>query len=193
VTIYEHLIVLFSFVFALALTHVLASATDLMLARGRVKFSALQALWMFDTLVLLLLNWLSLWDLHRVTHWGLAGILVAFVTCVLQYFACSLVSPTVAGAGEVDMEDFRSSAKGLYLGALLALTVVSMIANLVFRDVIGAGSGGNWIQQDLTIVPMVLFLTLALAVRARWAQWTAAVAMLVASSVFCAVFIGSLG
>jgi hypothetical protein len=43
----EHTAALLSFVYALALTHPLSSVTDLVLARERVRFSGLQAMWEF--------------------------------------------------------------------------------------------------------------------------------------------------
>ena|SRR6266487_2289426 len=45
---FQHITVLFSFVFAIAMTHVLSCVSKLILARGRVRFSGLHALWMLN-------------------------------------------------------------------------------------------------------------------------------------------------
>ena len=45
---FQHITVLFSFVFAIALTHVLSCVSKLILARDRVRFSGLHALWMLN-------------------------------------------------------------------------------------------------------------------------------------------------
>jgi hypothetical protein len=66
---FQHITVLFSFVFAIALTHVLSCASKLILARDSVRFSGLHALWL-NALMLLLINWLSLWLLEAIKHWS---------------------------------------------------------------------------------------------------------------------------
>ena len=53
---FQHITVLLSFVFAIALTHLLSSASKLILARDRVRFSGLHALWMLNALMVLLIN-----------------------------------------------------------------------------------------------------------------------------------------
>jgi len=47
-TAFEHVTALFSFVYALALTHLLARIAELIVARDRVKFSGLLALGMVN-------------------------------------------------------------------------------------------------------------------------------------------------
>jgi hypothetical protein len=44
--------------------------SKLIVARERVRFSGLHALWMLNALMLLLINWLSLWLLENVKHWS---------------------------------------------------------------------------------------------------------------------------
>jgi len=66
-TVFEHVTALFSFVYALALTHLLARVAELIVARDRVKFSGLLALGMINAILVVFANWLSLWDLHAIT------------------------------------------------------------------------------------------------------------------------------
>jgi len=57
---FEHLTLLLSFIYVIALTHLLSSATGLILARDRVRFSPLLAIWMVVALAILFNNWLSM-------------------------------------------------------------------------------------------------------------------------------------
>ena len=57
---FEHVTILLSFVYAIALTHLLSTTTELVLAGKRVRFSALYAAWMFNAILLLLNNWIAL-------------------------------------------------------------------------------------------------------------------------------------
>jgi hypothetical protein len=61
--VFEHISVLLSFVYALALTHLLSSATELMIARRRVRFSGLYAVWAVNAAALLMSNWVALYTL----------------------------------------------------------------------------------------------------------------------------------
>ena len=56
----EQVTLLLSFIYVIALTHLLSSTTDLVIARDRVRFSPLLALWMFISFVALISNWLSI-------------------------------------------------------------------------------------------------------------------------------------
>lgn len=129
---FEHITTLLSFIFALALTHLLASATDLVLARERVRFSWVQTLWMVNAMVLLLNNWLSLWDDRALAHWDIASITLQFSFAVLQYFTCSLVSPKVPEDGPFDMWAFAQAQRKYYLGAVAALGVAAAFVNVYF-------------------------------------------------------------
>src|SRR5947209_569664 len=79
---FEHVTALLSFVYALALTHLLARIAELIIARERVKFSGLLALGMVNAVLMVFVNWLSLWDLRSVTNWDLASIAIQFLFAV---------------------------------------------------------------------------------------------------------------
>jgi hypothetical protein len=55
---------------------VLSCVSKLILARDRVRLSGLHALWMLNALMLLLINWLSLWLLENVKRWSAGEIMV---------------------------------------------------------------------------------------------------------------------
>ncbi len=90
---FEHVTALLSFVYALALTHLLARVAELIVARERVKFSGLLALGMVNAVLLVFVNWLALWDLRSVTNWDIASVAIQFLFAVSVYVVCALVGP----------------------------------------------------------------------------------------------------
>jgi len=80
--VFEHVTILLSFVYALALTHLLSSATELLVARKQVRFSGLYAAWFLTALLVVLINWLSLWGLVAVKRWTIAEVMLQFLTAV---------------------------------------------------------------------------------------------------------------
>jgi hypothetical protein len=56
---FQHVTVLVSFIFAIALTHVFSSASQLLLARDRVRFSAILTVAMANAALGVVINWLG--------------------------------------------------------------------------------------------------------------------------------------
>ena len=129
-TVFEHVAALFSFVYALALTHLLARIAELIVARDRVKFSGLLALGMVNAIILVFANWLSLWGLHAITSWKLASITVQFLFAIDVFLICVLVGPKAHDEGPIDLEDFFWRQRPYFYGALVACAVLSLFANL---------------------------------------------------------------
>jgi hypothetical protein len=71
---FEFIILFFSFIYTLALTHLLFAATRMIRHRRELVFSWPHALWMLNALLLLVGNWMSLWDFHRQKTLSLAVI-----------------------------------------------------------------------------------------------------------------------
>src|SRR5438309_10563754 len=90
---FEHVTALLSFVYALALTHLLARIAELIVARERVRFSGLLALGVVNVVLMVFVNWLSLWDLRSVTSWDLASIAIQFLFAISVYVISALVGP----------------------------------------------------------------------------------------------------
>ena len=61
--------------------------------RRTIVFSLPHVLWMLTALLLVVTNWLSLWDFHNLTTMPQATIAAGFGFSVLSYFFCALVSP----------------------------------------------------------------------------------------------------
>ncbi len=73
---FEHVTLLLSFVYALALTHLLSSATELVIAGKRVRFSGLYTLWAINAAVLLMTNWTAIYALTAVNRWTGVEVLI---------------------------------------------------------------------------------------------------------------------
>jgi hypothetical protein len=90
---FDHVLILYSFVFALALTHLLSRVGSLMLARKRVRLSGLQAFMVVNAIVLVFVNWLALWFVHDIPEWNLFSIAIYFLFALCSYFFCAAAIP----------------------------------------------------------------------------------------------------
>src|SRR5690348_13856911 len=116
---FEHVTALLSFVYALALTHLLARIAELIVARDRVKFSGLLALGMGNAVLAVFVNWLSLWDLRSITSWDISSVAIQFLFAVSIYVVCALVGPKVPEEGMLDLEDFFWRQRLYFYGAIM--------------------------------------------------------------------------
>ena len=186
---FEHVTILLSFVFAIALTHLLSSATELVVARARVRFSGLHAVWMLNAGVGLLVNWMGIWQLSILRRWSVGDVLLQFVPAVLQYFTCSLVSIRPEPGEPIDMAAFFERQRPLIGGAFAAMMLGSMIQNYVYRDTSAGGiAPTDWTIEDLLCAPMLISALVAGWARPRWLQWAAALVMLFSESWFLLTF-----
>jgi hypothetical protein len=185
---FDHVVVLLSFVYALALTHLLSRIGALFVARERVRFSGLLALEMGVAIMLVYSNWLGLWDLRAMKGWDLLSITTQFVFSVMVYFICILVGPE-AGEGEIDMEAFYWKQRRPYYWTMTAAICLSLVANAEFLKTPNAAL---FIRENLAVLPMFVPIALAMAVSARWAQWLAGIALLTMMIGFTIAFSGIL-
>ena len=184
---FDLILTFISFIFAIAATHLLTSATKLILARKRVIFFGPQALWMTSSLLGLLGNWLGMAGLKQLPHWTPAIAMLIFATTLVQYFCCSLLAMEVEKTGRVDMAGFFEEQRRVIMAALAALMLLAMVWNYVFRDFNGL-SAAAWIQQDAVILAACPMLALAAFVRHQAVQWAVAIAMLALNLVFFVQF-----
>src|SRR5689334_8913145 len=103
---FQHVTVLVSFIFAIALTHVFSSASKLILERERVRFSWLLAVTMLNAALGVIVYWLGLCELLNLIHWSLPVILLQLGWVVPNYFSCSLVAMPYRETGTLDMPDY---------------------------------------------------------------------------------------
>lgn len=185
---FEHVTLFLSFIYAIAVTHQLSAATELILARDRVKPSGLLIAWMALAFLVLIVNWLSAAALGGLKHWTIGEALMWFALAFVQYFTCSLASMRVERHGEVDMPAFFDRHRPVITGAVLVLALASLGENYLDRGIDAAGPRA-WIGEDLEIAPMAVLAALALAVPARWAQWLAIAGLLAGASYFLGTFV----
>jgi hypothetical protein len=182
---YEQIVLLLSFVFAIAMTHLLASATELILARGRVVFSGLQALWMLNALLGLMVNWLSVYGLSTLQHLTPGDVLINFGQAVIQYFTCSLLSMRVPEHGAVDMPANFEKQRRVIMAAFAALYAAAMAGNYFYPQPNGLPVSA-WMQEDALILAGAVMLAAAAFARDAWLQWAAAIANFAMVAIFLA-------
>jgi hypothetical protein len=177
--VFEHVTILLSFVFALALTHLLSSATELAIAGKRVRFSGLYALWAANAAILLMSNWLAIGGLTAVKRWTAPEAALQFLSAIMQYFTCSTFRVSLANDEDgVDLPTLYQQRRPLIFGAFLALALIAMFQNWWDRNNMQGMGPNDWIVEDLWIIPMVVAVVVAGWARPTWLQWLAGVATL---------------
>jgi len=167
---FQHVTVLVSFIFAIALTHVFSSASQLILARERVRFSWLLSVSMLNAALGVIINWLGLWDLQNLKHWSLGEVLLQLGWVVPNYFSCSLVAMPVSENGPLDMPAFFERQRRIIFSATIALSVMGGLATYLNRN------NFNWkpdelIGAELVGLSLAVFAILAGWGKPRWLQW----------------------
>ncbi len=165
---FEHIISLLSFVFALAITHLLLTVAGLIRNWGRVRLSWLHGPWLLNSLITVIANWISFWDMRTLGVWSVGSIFFTFTLSFVTYLQVALVCPDIPAEGTIDLVAFHEEQfAALHIGAFAATGVVALIANFVF------GNGfhvSEWGTQNLAVIPMIAVAIVAMTVRARWAQ-----------------------
>jgi hypothetical protein len=176
VDFFAHFTLLLSFVFALALAHVLSSATDLVRERNRVHFSWTHGLWMATAVIALFGNWMALWN-HRNLKLDIASSAIQFLFTIVQYFTCSIVSPRVPERGRIDLWRYHESHKRQYLTAFLILGLFAVGLNVYFWWRLGAREPVHFLFSQLNVVPIVLCVVIAMFAKPVWLQFGCAAAV----------------
>lgn len=187
---FDFVLLFFSFVYALALTHVLMSAARMIRYRRSISFSLAHGLWMLFALLLVVGNWLSLWDFHRLANIPEGTIAAGFAFSVLTYFCCALVSPEFRNDEPLDLRAFHRAQGPTYIGAALLTVLVALALNFA------AGSGlgiQKWSDENALVIAMVVPTVAALWLRAAWVQIAAPFALSVLMITYIFFYYPSLG
>ena len=147
---FDHVVLLLSFVFALALTHLLSRVGALVLARKRVRFSGLQALVIINAVTQVYLNWLTLWSDRGVKDWGLLDITLLFAFSMANYFVCAAAAPEGELEGRIDMEAFYWENRRLFYGLIALLMIAAIAGNLTYFQ---EGDPGLFWSETWTTLP----------------------------------------
>lgn len=185
---FEHVTILLSFVFAFALTHLLSSATELILARARVRFSGLHALWMFNALLSLLVNWLSLWGLIVIRHWSVAEVVLQFAAAIIQYFTCSTLSIRPQEDEIIDVPALYGKQRPVIFVAFTALMLIGMLQNWWDRDNTAGLTPTSWIGEDISALPLLTAILIAGWAKPKWLQWAAGLATVAFQTYFLVIY-----
>jgi hypothetical protein len=164
---FEHIIVLLSFVYALALTHLLSGVAYLIRAGKRVRFSSFHAGWMLNALLVIIADWIGFWDMRRIPRWSMGTILFVMGMAIANYLQAALVCPEVSPEGPVDLIAFHREQGRRYIAASVASVLFALLANVVLGS---AYNLAEWTWENMAVIPMLAACVLALAFRARWAQ-----------------------
>ena len=165
---FDFILVLFSFVYAAAVTHVLSTAGEIIIASKRIQLSWFNAGWMLVALLFTCAWWIGLWDLHAVTTWSIGSIAFYFAMASGIYLYARLVSPRIPESGEIDLQRFHSEEGRKYLIVYTILGVVTVAANAVLGQAAGIS---QWSAQNLVIVPMTgATAAAAIFIKNQWVQ-----------------------
>ena len=169
-TPFEFVLLLISFIYSLALTHLLMGAARMIRHRRELTFSWPLALWMATIAVITLLNWLIFWDFHRVKTLDLGAFAGAVVLATGNYFACALVTPEFDRPEDYDLQSFQRRQRLTYTGALLVLGITALGLNSVasFEGVT------HWAEENGITLATLVPVAVALLVRNTRVQAVAA-------------------
>jgi hypothetical protein len=168
---FQHVTVLVSFIFAIALTHVFSSASQLILARERVRFSWLLSVSMLNAALGVIINWLSLWQLGNLKRWTLGEVLLQLGWVIPNYFSCSLVAMPYSESGVLDMATFFERQRRVIFSATVALWAMSSLATYLDRSNFEGWKPNDWISAEVYGLPLGICAVLAGWARPRWLQW----------------------
>ena len=165
---YEFILILLSFVYAAAVTHLLSTAGEIIIASKRVQFSWFNAGWMLAALLFTCAWWIGLWDLHTMRIWNIGSIAFYFSVAAGIYLQARLVSPRIPEKGDIDLQQFHREEGRKYLIAYTILGAVTVVTNAMFGQTTDAS---QWPAQNLVIVPMTLATGVAaIFIKQPWIQ-----------------------
>jgi hypothetical protein len=182
---FEFIILFFSFIYTLALTHLLFAWTRMVRHRRRLVLSAPHLLWMFVALAHLSVNWLSLWDFRSGGSLPLTTIASGFVLVIINYALCALVSPDFEGGETYDMKRFHDCEGPTYIGAMLVLVVTSIMVNVLAGAALDLE---KWWNENYLVATFLIPPVLALTIKRQWIQLLAPVALLAGAIAYAVIY-----
>ena len=163
---FDFILVLFSFVYAAAITHVLSTAGEIIIASKRIRQSWFNAGWMLVALLFTCAWWIGLWDLHTTQSWDIGSIAFYFAMAAGIYVFARLVSPRIPEKDAIDLRKFHVEEGRKYLIAYTILSVVTVVTNAV-----PGPADSQWPAQNYAIAPMTLATGVAaIFIRIPWVQ-----------------------
>lgn len=182
---FDFIVLFFSFVYAAAIAHILATVGELVIEAKRVAFSWLNAGWMLVALLATASWWISTWDLHDQKAWPVGLIAFFFLMASGIYLLTRMVCPRIPHDGPLDLRAFHAGEGRKYMIWFGVLAGVSALTNFVM----GQSSGiGTWLAQNVTVIPMTLASFIAGAfTRSRVVQFACLTIVLTAWAIYYSV------
>jgi hypothetical protein len=174
-TAFEHVLVLLSFVYALALTHLLSRIVTLYNLRERVRFSGLQATATVNCVMVVFVSWLALWPTRTIRDWDLFSIVAQFVYAIFTYFLCALAAPEISPDGTIDLDAFYMRQRKSFFVVYILICVAGIVANFSYLK---SSSPYNFLLWNIASVVLAIPPLFALAFKARWVQWVAGIVLI---------------
>jgi hypothetical protein len=184
-TPFEHVTALFSFVYALALTHVLVRAGELVVVRERVRASPLLFIGMANAILTVLANWLSLWDLRSIQIWSLASITVQFVFAVAVFLLCVFVSPRVPGDGAINLDEWFWCQRPAFYSTGVAIALLALVAN---ADYLKTANTALFFKENAVVLGFFVPNLLGLVSRNRGLQYAAGFGVVAMNLIYLLMF-----
>lgn len=173
---FAHIVVFISFIYAIAITHPLASSHALIVERERVRWSPLLICWMTSSVLLLIMNWLVIFRLSSIVTWSTAQILIHILGAFCLYFVCAFPAMRTPEHGPIDMPAYFARNRVPILGAFLLFGFVAIAVNLVDHYANAAATGIP--DRVYRILPNMIATTVGLIFRVVWMQWLVALFVL---------------
>ncbi len=182
---FEFIILFFSFIYTLALTHLLFAWTRMIRYRRQLVFSWPQFLWMLVAMANLAVNWISQWDFRTERSLSLGTIASGFVFVVINYFVCALVSPDFEGGETYDMKRFHACEGPTYMAATVVLILVSIVENFLAGVELNSQ---NWANENNLVITLLIPATLPLLVKSKWMQILAPAVLLSETITYAVIY-----
>ena len=184
-TPFEFVILFLSFIYTLALTHLLFAWTRMIRHRRQLTFSWPHFLWMLVALVNLADNWISLWDFRGQNSLALGPLAGLFLFVIIVYFECALVSPDFEGGETYDMKRFHECEGPTYISSVLMMVISAIGINLVGGTEFGTR---KWLSENSLVIAMLIPPLAALLVKRPWMQIVAPIGLLAASTAYAILY-----
>ena len=184
---FEFVLVLLSFVYALALTHVLSRIGALVLALKQVRFSGLLCLTMLNAIIQVFLGWLVLWDFRGVRQWDLLSIVGQFVLAIMTYFVCIFAAPE--RDSDLDLGALYPTRRRPFYFSVLILYVLALAST---ATILNSPNPSLFLRMNEISLVSLVPIILPLCTPAKWAQWVGGLGMLAFAVFFTVEFAGSL-
>lgn len=184
-TPFEHVATLFSFVYALALGHLLIRVGELIVARERVRVSGLLLLGMTNAIIVVFENWLSLWDLRTIQSWDLGSISIQFIFAVSVFLICVFVAPRIPAEGAIDLEESFWCQRLAFYGTALAINILALLANI---DYLKTANAAVFFKMNALVLSGLVPTLLGLFSRNRIVQYLAGLGFLSENVAYLLIF-----